>query len=87
MECFAASGPGQLAVIERKMNSQVYQKILQKNMRMFVGQLELCRHWVMQKDNNPKRQCKSITEWLHKNEIRLLEWSSQSPDLNLVEML
>ena len=29
--CFAASGPGQLAVIGRKMNSQVHQDILQEN--------------------------------------------------------
>ena len=28
--CFAASGPGQLAVIAGKMNSQVYQDILQE---------------------------------------------------------
>jgi hypothetical protein len=27
--CFAASGPGLLAIIDRKMNSQVYQDIVQ----------------------------------------------------------
>ena len=27
--CFAASGPGQLGIIEMKMNSQIYQTILQ----------------------------------------------------------
>uniref|UniRef100_A0A3B4WZD1 Tc1-like transposase DDE domain-containing protein n=1 Tax=Seriola lalandi dorsalis TaxID=1841481 RepID=A0A3B4WZD1_SERLL len=34
--CSAASGPGQLAIIEGKMNSQVYQRILQDNLRMSV---------------------------------------------------
>ena len=41
--CFAASGPGQLATIQGKMNSQVYQTILQDNVRMSVRQLKLCR--------------------------------------------
>nr|ACM08864.1 Transposable element Tcb1 transposase [Salmo salar] len=31
--CFAASGPGQLAIIDGKMNFQVYQDILQDNVR------------------------------------------------------
>ena len=34
--CFAASGPGQLAIIDGKMNSQVYQDILQENVRLSV---------------------------------------------------
>ncbi|KAF7655970.1 hypothetical protein LDENG_00047760 [Lucifuga dentata] len=39
--CFAASGPGLLAIIEGKVNSQVYQGIVQDN-------LKLSRSWVMQ---------------------------------------
>jgi hypothetical protein len=57
--CFAASGPGQLAIIHRKMNSQVYQDILQENVRLSVCQLKLNRIWVMQQDNNPKHRSKA----------------------------
>uniref|UniRef100_A0A8C9ZUJ5 Transposase n=1 Tax=Sander lucioperca TaxID=283035 RepID=A0A8C9ZUJ5_SANLU len=62
--CFAASGPGQLGIIEGKMNFQVYQTILQDNVRMSVRQLKLCRRWVMQQDNDPKHRSTSTTEWL-----------------------
>uniref|UniRef100_A0A8C2KC21 Uncharacterized protein n=1 Tax=Cyprinus carpio TaxID=7962 RepID=A0A8C2KC21_CYPCA len=31
--CFAASGPGRLAVLNGTMNSAVYQKILKENVR------------------------------------------------------
>lgn len=85
--CFAASGPGQLAIIDGKINSQVNQDILQENVRLSVHQLKLNRSWVMQQDNDPKHRSKSTTEWLQQKKIRLLEWPSQSPDLNPIEML
>ena len=85
--CFSASGPGQLGIIDGKVISQVYQDILQENVRLFVRQLKLNRSWVMQQDNDPKHRSKSTTEWLQQSKIHLLEWPSQSPDLNPIETL
>ena len=48
----ATSGPGQLAIIDGKTNSQVYQDILQENVRLSVLQLKLNGSWVMQQDND-----------------------------------
>jgi hypothetical protein len=76
--CFAASGHGQLAIIDEKMNSQVYQDILQGNVRLSVRQLKLNSSWVMQQDTDRKHRCKSTTEWLQQKKIHLLEWPSQS---------
>ncbi|KAG2461297.1 TCB1 transposase, partial [Polypterus senegalus] len=85
--CFAASGPGRLAVIDGTMNSTVYQKILKENVRPSVRQLKLKRSWVLQQDNDPKHTSKSTSEWLKKNKMKTFEWPSQSPDLNPIEML
>ena len=60
--CFAASGPGQLAIVDGEMYSQVYQDILQDNVRLSVLKLKLNRSWVMQQDNDPKHKSKSTTE-------------------------
>ncbi|KAK3514588.1 hypothetical protein QTP70_021648, partial [Hemibagrus guttatus] len=85
--CFAASGPGRLAVINGTMNSAVYQKILKENVRPSVCDLNLKRTWVLQQDNDPKHTSKSTSEWLKKNKMKTLECPSQSPDFNPIEML
>ncbi|KAK3568483.1 hypothetical protein QTP86_008234 [Hemibagrus guttatus] len=85
--CFAASGPGRLAVINGTMNSAVYQKILKENVWPSVCDLKLKQTWVLQQDNDPKHTSKSTSEWLKKNKMKTLEWPNQSPDLNPIEML
>ncbi len=76
-----------LAVINGIMNSAVYQKILKDNVRPSVRDLKLKRTWVLLQDNDPKHTSKSTSEWLKKNKMKTLEWPSQSPDLNPIEML
>ncbi len=41
----------------------------------------------MQQDNNPKHTSHSTKVWLKKNKVNVLEWLSQSPDLNPIKML
>ncbi len=83
--CFSSSGTSHLVRINSKMNDVMYKEILAKN--LCVSARELCsgQHWVFQHDNDPKHMAKRVKAWLRTNHINVLEWPSQSLDLNSIE--
>ena len=84
--CFSAKGTGRLHRIEGRMNGAMYREILGNNLLPSVRALKMVG-WVFQHDNDPKHTAKATKEWLKKKHIKVLEWPSQSPELNPIENL
>ncbi|KAK3558689.1 hypothetical protein QTP86_024498, partial [Hemibagrus guttatus] len=85
--CFSAKGPGRLIRVKERMNGAMYREILSKNLLPSARALKMKRGWVFQQDNDPKHTARATKEWLREKHFKVLEWPSQSPDLNPIENL
>jgi hypothetical protein len=85
--CVSASGVGELVEISSKMDAKTYVNILENNLIASAKKMKIRDNFIFQSDNDPKHTSKLAKKWLMENQINLLEWIAQSPDLNIIEHL
>ena len=85
--CFSARKTGALRKIDGIMRQENYADILKQHLKTSVRKLKLARKLVFQMDNDTKHTSKVVAKCLKNNKVKLLEWPSQSPDLNPIENL
>ena len=79
---------GRLAEVEGKMNADQYVSILEDNLLPSLEESGFsAKDVIFQQDNDPKHISKKATKWFEDNDINVLDWAPQSPDINSIEHL
>ena len=86
--CMGWNGVGKLTEVEGKMDAVQYCEILEDGVVESFEKLEVEEEErIFQQDNDPKHTSKKATQWFEDNNIQVLPWPAQSPDLNPIEHL
>ena len=86
--CLSSSGVGDLVKINGIMTAEEYKQILIHH-AIPSGIRLIGRGFYLQQDNDPKHSARSTKSYIARKEaegaFELLDWPSQSPDLNIIE--
>lgn len=84
--CFSFHGLGLLIQIKETMDKFMYCDILQNHMLSFANE-KMLSGWSFQHDNNSKHSSKLVKMFLAEQNVNVIKWPNQFPDLNLIEYL
>ena len=86
--CISAEGVGYACRIDHHMDAKVYTDILDDYLLPTIDYYDLEKdNIIFQQDNDSKHTSKAAQKWFENNEIEVLEWPAQSPDLSPIEHL
>ena len=81
--CMGWNGVEKLTEVQGIMDAKQYCEILEDGLVESFEELEIEEgERIFQQDNDPKHISKLATKWFKDNNIQVLVWPAQSPDLN-----
>ena len=81
----SSEGLGNLIFMKDRINSLVYQSILEDGLLNSTQNINTSGNMIFQQDLAPAHNSKSTRTWLENHNIEVLEWPANSPDLNPIE--
>ncbi len=83
----SSAGVGPLCFLRSKVNTAVYQEVLEHFMLPAADQLYGDADLIFQQDLAPAHSAKATSTWFKDHGIPVLNWPANSPDLNPIENL
>ncbi len=83
----SSAGVGPLCFLRYKVNTAVYQDVLEHFMLPAADQLYGDADFIFQQDLAPAHSAKATSTWFKDHGIPVLNWPANSPDLNPIENL
>ena len=80
----SASGPLKLVLMKGKFNTKKYIEMISTNL-FFHADSPIPANSLFQQDNAPIHVSKEAKQWFETNQIEVMEWPPQSPDLSPIE--
>lgn len=85
--CMAASGAGNIEIINGTMDHRYYIEILKRNLKDSAQKLGIGDNFQYYQDNDPKHSALNTKLWMLYNCPKVIKTPPQSPDLNPIEHL
>ena len=85
--CINSRGVGQLKKVEGRLNASAYIDLLKNFLIPSIHSLSMPRDWIFQQDNATCHTARTARAWFDDNDITVMSWPMQSPDLNPIENL
>ena len=81
--CIGYNGVGLVTRFNENINASLYKEVLEDEMMSSVTRcVDDTGLWYFQQDNAPCHTARSIKTWFQENGISVMEWPTNSPDLN-----
>ena len=86
--CMSAKGVGRMQVVNGNINARVYiDEVLSTKVLQSASDLFGAEEFIFQQDGAPCHTARVCKTWFQDNNVRLLDWPGNSPDLNPIENL
>src|SRR5580700_3442428 len=86
--CMVWEGVGYACKIDGRMDAELYTQILEEDLQASIKYYDKSlENIIFQQDNDPKHKSARARNWFKTNQVTLLPWPAQSPDMNPIEHL